>query len=101
MSVIYLDNNATTRPAPAVIDAMAAILAEKKANAEGLQARARALAGSGGKAMVKLEVARALKGKKILFVPSGGGSDLRMTDMNDLLQTYGALALSNKQVPTP
>ncbi|MCB9684168.1 MAG: prohibitin family protein [Alphaproteobacteria bacterium] len=79
----------------------AAILAEKKANAEGLQARARALAGAGGKAMVKLEVARALNGKKIIFVPSGGGTDLRTTDMNDLLQTYGAIALSNRQAPTP
>lgn len=79
----------------------AAILAEKKASAEGLEARAKALSGAGGKAMVKLEVAKALNGKKILFVPSGSGTDLRTTDMNDLLQTYGAIALANRQAPTP
>ncbi len=79
----------------------AAILSEKKANAEGLTARAKALAGAGGKAMVKLEVAKALGGKKILFVPAGGGSDLRTTDMNELLRTYGALALGGAQAPTP
>lgn len=79
----------------------AAILAEKRARAEGLQARARALAGTGGKAMVKLEVAKALAGKQILFVPAGGGSDLRTTDMNQILQQYGALAAAGKQIPTP
>ncbi len=72
-----------------------AILAEKRARAEGLTARARALNGSGGASMVKLEVARALKGKKILFVPAGGGMDLRRTDMNQLLQTYGVEAMAN------
>lgn len=66
-----------------------AILAEKRARAEGLTARAKALSGAGGKAMVKLEVADALKGKRILFVPAGGGMDVRSTDMNALLQTYG------------
>lgn len=78
-----------------------AILAEKRARAEGLQARARAMAGGGGKAMVKLEVAKALSGKQILFLPAGGGSDLRTTDMNQILQQFGALAVSGKQVPTP
>ncbi len=48
-----------------------AILAEKRARAEGLTARARALSGSGGRNMVKIEVAKALKGKDILFMPSG------------------------------
>lgn len=73
-----------------------AILAEKKARAEGLTARARALSGSGGRNMVKIEVARALKGKEILFIPSGGGTDLRTTDMNALLQAYGVQALAQK-----
>jgi regulator of protease activity HflC (stomatin/prohibitin superfamily) len=79
----------------------AAILTEKKARAEGLQARARALAGGGGKAMVKLEVAKALAGKQILFVPAGGGNDLRTTDMNALLQQFGALSVAGRQTPTP
>lgn len=77
-----------------------AILAEKKARAEGLTAQARALAGAGGEAMVKLEVARALAGKKFVFVPAGGGMDVRSTDMNTLLQTYGVQAIT-KTVPTP
>lgn len=73
-----------------------AILAEKQARAEGLTARARALSGSGGRNMVKIEVARALKGKEIIFLPSGGGMDLRRTDMNALLQAYGIDALAQK-----
>lgn len=76
-----------------------AILAEKRARAEGLTARAKALSGAGGRNMVKVEVARALKGKEILFVPAGGGTDLRTTNMNALLQAYGVNALA--QVPTP
>jgi hypothetical protein len=77
----------------------AAILAEKRARAEGLTARARALSGSGGRNMVKIKVAEALQGKQILFIPSGGGMDLRTTDMNSLLGTYGARALATQ--PTP
>ena len=76
----------------------AAILAEKRARAEGLTARARALSGSGGRSMVKVKVAEALKGKQILFVPAGSGMDLRNTDMNALLGAYGINALAN---PTP
>lgn len=71
-----------------------AILAEARARAEGLTARAKALNGGGGRSMVKLEVAKALKGKKILFIPAGSGMDLRRTDVNALLQTYGIQAAS-------
>ncbi|MBN2798594.1 MAG: prohibitin family protein [Deltaproteobacteria bacterium] len=74
----------------------AAILAEKRAMAEGLTERANALAGSGGKSMVKLKVAEALKGKKIVFLPAGGGMDLRTTDVNDLLSVYGVKAASGQ-----
>jgi regulator of protease activity HflC (stomatin/prohibitin superfamily) len=66
-----------------------AILAEKTARAEGLTERARALSGSGGKNMVKLRVAESLKGKKIIFMPASSGMDVRTTDVNKLLQTYG------------
>lgn len=76
-----------------------AILAEKKARAEGLTARARALSGSGGRNMVKLKVAEALKGKDIVFLPAGGGMDLRRTDVNALLEAYGIQALA--QAPAP
>ena len=65
-----------------------------KARAEGLQAKARAMAGSGGRNMVKLKVAEALEGKEILFLPSGGGLDLRKTDVNQLLKVYGIEAAS-------
>ena len=83
----------------ATVAAAAAIVAEKKARAEGLEAQAKALSGSGGKAMVKLKVAEALKGKKIVFLPAGAGTDLRSTDMNALLQTYGLTALAESPVP--
>ncbi len=74
-----------------------AILAEKRARAEGLAARARALGGAGGRNLVKLQVAEALQGKRIVFVPAGGGMDLRTTDMNDLLEVYGLQAVSQKE----
>jgi len=64
-------------------------LAEAKARAEGLKERARAMSGSGGRQMVKLKVAEALKDKPIVFMPTSGG-DLRTTDMNALLSEYGA-----------
>jgi len=67
-----------------------AILAEQKAKAQGISEKAKALSGSGGRSMVKLEVARALKGKPVIFVPTGG-MDLRTTDMNQLLKTYGVI----------
>ena len=67
-----------------------ATLTEAKASARGVSEQARALAGSGGDNMVKLKLAQALKGKNIIFVPTGG-MDLRTTNMNDLLQTYGIL----------
>ncbi len=66
-----------------------AILAEKRALAEGLTERARALGGAGGENMVKLKVAESLKGKEIIFLPAGGGMDVRTTDVNALLERYG------------
>jgi regulator of protease activity HflC (stomatin/prohibitin superfamily) len=77
-----------------------AILAEQRAKAKGIAEKSRALAGSGGRAMVKLEVAEALSGRPIVFLPAGG-ADLRTTNLNGLLETYGLLAASGQQVPTP
>lgn len=71
-----------------------AIVSEKAALAEGLTERARAMSGSGGRSMVKLEVARALKGKKIVFMPAGSGMDVRTTNVNDLLERYGVADVS-------
>ena len=68
-------------------------LAEARAKAEGLRARAKAMGGSGGRQMVKLKVAEALKGKPILFIPASGG-DLRTMDMNALISQYAASKVS-------
>lgn len=70
-----------------------ALLSERQAKAKGISEQARALAGSGGTNLVKLEVARALKDKKIIFMPTGG-MDLRTTNVNQLLETYGVLSVS-------
>lgn len=75
-----------------------ALLAEARANAEGLKAKARALSGAGGRNMVKLKVAEALKGKPIVFMPTGG-MDMRKTDMNALLLSLGALSASGQPAP--
>lgn len=77
-----------------------ALLAEARSRTEGLKAQARAMAGTGGRNMVKIEVAEALTGKPILFLPSGG-TDLRTTNMNDLLTRYGLLAASGQGAPAP
>ncbi len=66
-----------------------AILTEANAEAEGLEARARALVGSGGAAQVKLKLADALRGKPIVFLPASSGMDVRNTDVNELLKRYG------------
>jgi regulator of protease activity HflC (stomatin/prohibitin superfamily) len=72
----------------------AATRVEADAKAQGMRERAAAMAGTGGENMVKLALAKALAGKKIIFVPAGSGMDLRSTDMNALLQSYGVQALS-------
>jgi regulator of protease activity HflC (stomatin/prohibitin superfamily) len=77
-----------------------ALVAEARARTEGLKAQAKALGGAGGKNMVKIQVAEALKNKPILFLPSGG-TDLRTTNMNQLLESYGLMAASGFQAPTP
>jgi len=73
-----------------------AILAEATARAEGLTEKAKALSGSGGERMVKLAIAKKLKGKRILFIPAGDGGDLRTMDMNGLIQTVGAVRALDK-----
>jgi regulator of protease activity HflC (stomatin/prohibitin superfamily) len=72
-----------------------ALLAEARAKSEGLKAKARALGGAGGRNMVKLKVAEALADKPIVFIPASG-TDLRKTDVNELLRTYGAAAAASQ-----
>jgi regulator of protease activity HflC (stomatin/prohibitin superfamily) len=68
-----------------------AILAEKTASAEGIQKMNQALAGSGGRVMVKRRIAEALQGKKIVVLPGGSSAvDVQKLDVNSLLKTYVA-----------
>lgn len=81
-----------------------AIIAEGTAEAQGMMKMNEALSGAGGGAMVKLKMAEALTGKRIVMVPMGdGGLDVRTTDINALLKTYGiqALAAPKPKEPEP
>jgi regulator of protease activity HflC (stomatin/prohibitin superfamily) len=67
-----------------------AIEAEGVTQAKGITEMNKALAGSGGEVMVKLKIAEALAGKKIILLPlSGAGMDIKTTNINKLLETYG------------
>ncbi len=73
-----------------------AIEAEGKAEASGIEKMVEALNSSGGQTMVQLEIAKALAGKPIYILPFGdqGGLDLKTTDINELLRTYGVQKLA-------
>lgn len=70
-----------------------AITAEGNAEIEGLRKQIAALSGKGGKAMLRLEVAKqlSLAAPKFVAVNQGGAGtlDLSKTDMNQLLQQLG------------
>jgi hypothetical protein len=70
-----------------------AITAEGNAEIEGLRKQIAALSGKGGKAMLRLEVAKqlGLAAPKFVAVNQGGAGtlDLSKTDMNQLLQQLG------------
>jgi len=75
-----------------------AITAEGIAEAKGIQEMNNALAGSGGETIVKLQIAEALQGKRIILLPvSEGGMNLKTTDINRLIETMGVKALSGGQ----
>jgi regulator of protease activity HflC (stomatin/prohibitin superfamily) len=75
-----------------------AIEAEGQAEAKGITEMNKALAGSGGEVMVKMKLAEALAGKPILVLPlAGSGLDLKTTDVNKLMETYGARAMAAKK----
>jgi regulator of protease activity HflC (stomatin/prohibitin superfamily) len=74
-----------------------AITAEGLAEADGIGRMNKALAGSGGEALVKLRIADALQGKNFLLLPtSEGGLNLKTTDINKLIDAVGVKALSGK-----
>jgi regulator of protease activity HflC (stomatin/prohibitin superfamily) len=65
-----------------------AILIEARANAQAIEKRNSALSGAGGKTMVKLKIAEALQGKRIVLVPSGKGANIQTLDVNQLVSKY-------------
>jgi regulator of protease activity HflC (stomatin/prohibitin superfamily) len=72
-----------------------AIKAEGIAEAKGIQEMNQALSGAGGEAMVKLRIAEAIQGKRIVLLPvSEGGMNLKSTNINQLIETMGLKALS-------
>ena len=75
-----------------------AIQAEGVAEAAGIREMNNALAGSGGEAIVKLKIAEAIQGKRIILLPvSEGGMNLKTTDINRLIETLGVKSLYNRQ----
>lgn len=74
--------------------------AEGQAEAAGIRKMNEALSAAGGEAVVKLAIADALSGKKILPVPMGDGFDVRSTNINALLGMYGVKTMGeNAQTP--
>ena len=77
-----------------------AIRAEGIADAKGIQEMNNTLAGSGGEAIVKLRIAEALQGKRIILLPvSEGGMNLKTTDINRLIETLGVKSLAGGKEP--
>lgn len=68
-----------------------AILAEQSAKAQGIREMNQALAGAGGRVMVKRKIAESLAGKRIVVLPGGaGGIGVQKLDVNELLKAYVA-----------
>ena len=75
-----------------------AIKTEAVAEAKGIREMNDAMARQGGEALVKLKIAEALQGKKIMLLPvSEGGMNLKTTDINQLINTMGVKSLSTKK----
>ncbi len=75
-----------------------AIKAEGIAEAKGITEMNKAMASAGGEALIKLQIAEALQGKKIVLLPvSEGGMNLKTTDINKLINTMGIKSLSSKE----
>jgi len=75
-----------------------AIRTEGIAEAKGITEMNKAMASRGGEALIKLQIAEALQGKKIILLPvSEGGMNLKTTDINQLINTMGVKSLSTKE----
>jgi regulator of protease activity HflC (stomatin/prohibitin superfamily) len=75
-----------------------AMLAEKRAHAKGIEKQNAAMAGAGGRTMVKLRLAEALEGKQILFVPAGAkGAALQTMNVNELIGRYAAARIEEER----
>ena len=66
-----------------------AILIEARANAQAIEKRNEALAGAGGRTMVKLKIAEALSGKRIVMLPAKG-ANIQTLDVNQLVGKIAA-----------
>ncbi len=76
-----------------------AILAEKSASAQGIRKMREAIAGGGGRTMVKLKIAEALKGKRIVLFPTSDSAlGVQSTNVNQFLDTRGLKAIAEKPV---
>ena len=74
-----------------------AIKTEGIATAKGIQEMNKAMEGSGGEALVKLQIAEAIQGKRIILLPiSEGGMNLKTTDINRLINTVGVKSLAGQ-----
>ena len=74
-----------------------AIKAEGIAEAKGIREMNEAMASTGGEALIKLRIADALQGKKIVVLPvSEGGMNLKTTNINDLIKIMGVKSLTSK-----
>ena len=72
-----------------------AIVAEKAARAQGITKMKEAMAGAGGRTMVKLRIAESLKGKRIVLFPTSDSAiNLQQTDVNRFLESAGLGAKS-------
>jgi regulator of protease activity HflC (stomatin/prohibitin superfamily) len=79
-----------------------AILAEKKAKAKGVEKTNQAMSGAGGRTLVKLAVADALKGKQIVFLPGGAkGSALQTMNINELLSKFAYVEATSAKKTVP
>lgn len=76
-----------------------AIKTEGIAEAKGITEMNKAMASAGGEALVKLKIAEAIQGKKIVLLPvSEGGMNLKTTNINDLIRTMGIKSLSDSEI---
>ena len=74
-----------------------AVRAEKAARAQGIRKQNEAMGGAGGRTLVKLRIAEALEGKKIIFLPGGGKAGaLQTVNMNELLARFAGAAEINR-----